>query len=356
MPIAPIRTANKAYEAWLSAQLGGEIVKRDLRAKHEKMSDGPFPFLRATYWRWAEGILEVCPKLKDAPSVLAVGDIHLENFGTWRDLDGRLIWGVNDFDESADMPYVLDLVRLGTSAVLGCPGADTTEDICAQVLKGYRRGLENPHAIVLDQDFAWLRELVVVSEEERERFWAKVEGTGPSKAPPKRYARILIEAMPEPKLKFKYYPRTAGAGSLGRPRWVSVADWHSGPVLREAKALVPSAWIRSYGGSAKPRCYEIASGRYRAIDPWYAVSGSIVVRRLSPNNRKLDAEDYPIELTSKKMLRAMGRELASIHLGTGKRHKAIMRDLENRSRRWLVSSVERAVHWTLSDYRTWKKG
>jgi hypothetical protein len=33
-----------------------------------------------------------------------------------------------------------------------------------------------------------------------------------------------------------------------------------------------------------------------------------------------------------------------------------MRDLENRSRRWLVSSVERAVHWTLSDYRTWKKG
>jgi hypothetical protein len=137
---------------------------------------------------------------------------------------------------------------------------------------------------------------------------------------------------------------------------VAVADWHSGPVLRETKALVPSAWIRSHGGSAKPRCYEVASGRYRAIDPWYAVSGSIVVRRLSPNNRKLDAEDYPIELTSKKMLRAMGRELASIHLGTGKRHHAIMRDLERRSRRWLVSSVERAVHWTLSDYRTWKKG
>jgi len=32
--------------------------------------------------------------------VLAVGDLHVENFGTWRDAEGRLIWGVNDFDES----------------------------------------------------------------------------------------------------------------------------------------------------------------------------------------------------------------------------------------------------------------
>ena len=53
--------------------------------------------------------------------VLAVGDIHLENFGTWRDADGRLVWGVNDFDEAAQMPYVLDLVRLAASALLANP-------------------------------------------------------------------------------------------------------------------------------------------------------------------------------------------------------------------------------------------
>ena len=29
----------------------------------------------------------------DAPQVLSVGDLHLENFGTWRDADGRLVWG-----------------------------------------------------------------------------------------------------------------------------------------------------------------------------------------------------------------------------------------------------------------------
>jgi hypothetical protein len=56
--------------------------------------------------------MDIVPELADAPKVLAVGDIHLENFGTWRDADGRLVWGVNDYDEAADMPYTLDLLRL----------------------------------------------------------------------------------------------------------------------------------------------------------------------------------------------------------------------------------------------------
>ena len=54
--------------------------------------------------------------------MLAVGDIHLENFGTWRDADGRLVWGVNDFDEAAEMPYALDLIRLATSALVARQG------------------------------------------------------------------------------------------------------------------------------------------------------------------------------------------------------------------------------------------
>ena len=113
-----IRTANRDYERWLAAQLHGEIVEADLKKKHKRMRDSAFVFLRATYWRWAETILDICPDLSDAPAVLAVGDTHLENFGTWHDEDGRLVWGVNDYDECAEMPYILDLVRLATSAAL----------------------------------------------------------------------------------------------------------------------------------------------------------------------------------------------------------------------------------------------
>jgi uncharacterized protein (DUF2252 family) len=159
-----------AYEAWLRTQLGDEVVVKDLEAKHAKMALGVFPFLRATYWRWAETILDVCPQLADAPQVLAVGDIHLENYGTWRDDDGRLIWGVNDFDEAADMPYALDLVRLATSAIVGCPRIDTTANVCANILRGYADGLADPGAIILDHDYALLRRLVSVPNREREHF------------------------------------------------------------------------------------------------------------------------------------------------------------------------------------------
>ena len=35
----------------------------------------------------------ICSELRKAPAVLAVGDLHIASFGTWRDGFGRLIWG-----------------------------------------------------------------------------------------------------------------------------------------------------------------------------------------------------------------------------------------------------------------------
>jgi uncharacterized protein (DUF2252 family) len=131
------------YDAWLSRQLKGNIIRDDLASKHEKMAADPFQFLRATYWRWAETILDVCPQLKHAPHALAVGDLHVENFGSWRDAEGRLVWGVNDFDEAARMPYVLDIVRLAVSAALADVRGVSGAAICSNILKGYVDGLES---------------------------------------------------------------------------------------------------------------------------------------------------------------------------------------------------------------------
>src|ERR1043166_5536160 len=346
-----------AYEAWLRAQLGSEVVEKDIATKHAKMAQGPFPFLRATYWRWAETILEVCPELADAPQVLAVGDIHLENYGTWRDDDGRLIWGVNDFDEAADMPYALDLVRLGTSAAVGCPHLDTIADISANILRGYADGLADPHPIILDHDYAQLRKLVNVPNRERAHFWAKIAALKATKAPPpERYAQALARAMPDQGLSIRYSRRTAGAGRLGRPRFVGVADWRGAPIVREAKAALPSAWTRVKGRGAQTlRCYEIATGKYRAPDPWYALTDDIVVRRLSPNNRKLDAETHPLELIDKRMLRLMARDLASIHLGLVDAGKAIERDMRQRGASWLTGAVKRAAALVREEQRKWTK-
>ena len=67
-----------SYEGWLREQT--TVSEKLLKQKHRKMSDGPFPFLRATFYRWVEQWPIVCPKLakRDQDVLLAVGDLHVE--------------------------------------------------------------------------------------------------------------------------------------------------------------------------------------------------------------------------------------------------------------------------------------
>jgi len=108
--------ATADFERWLHKQI--PLVRQDLALKHTLMTEAPFPFMRATFYRWLQRWHQVCTELVKAPNVLAIGDLHIENFGTWRDEEGRLIWGVNDLDEVWPAAYTLDLVRLTTSAYL----------------------------------------------------------------------------------------------------------------------------------------------------------------------------------------------------------------------------------------------
>ena len=129
-----------AYEKWLGREL--TIIPEDLAAKHKAMAADIFSFLRATFYGWSKLFPQVCPSSASAPALLAVGDLHVENFGTWRDAEGRLVWGINDFDEATRMPYTIDLVRLAASAHIAI---DTEKlriahrDACVAVLTGTAR-------------------------------------------------------------------------------------------------------------------------------------------------------------------------------------------------------------------------
>lgn len=345
------------YEHWLTKSLGSEFVAADLARKSILMKQNPFVFLRGTYWRWAERAFEMLPDLAEAPQVLSVGDIHLENFGTWRDDDGRLVWGVNDFDEAATMPYALDLVRLATSAVLAAnPAKAAIKDAnvataVSPIIEGYAKGLKTPAAVVLEQDRAWLRGKVVVPEEDRRKFWKKIDQRVIEPAP-ERFQKTLKAAMPERHIAFDTARRVAGTGSLGRPRWIAVAAWRGGWIVRESKAVLTSAWQLAHGGPEKLFIAEIASGEFRAPDPWYRVSDSIVTRRLSPNNRKIEAGSIDTDLHGQKMLAAMGFELANIHLGERNAHTMIDRDFETRKPEWWAAATKAAALSVIEDYKT----
>ena len=146
-------------------------------------------------------------------------------------------------------------------------------------------------------------------------------------------------------------------GGLGRPRWLGYGTWHSGPLLRECKTLVASGWTRAHRGEGRSRLNDIARGRFRSPDPWYAATGNLLIRRLSPNNRKIDVEDRrdAARLLHPDLLWAMGRDLAAIHLGVRDRREALRKDLAKRKARWFRTSVETAAEFVNREYAGFKK-
>ena len=83
-----IESVTASYEAWMRSC--ANILQSDLRSKHEQMKETTFGFLRGTFYRWAELWPSVCSDLCSAPKVLAVGDLHVNSFGTWRDAEGMV--------------------------------------------------------------------------------------------------------------------------------------------------------------------------------------------------------------------------------------------------------------------------
>jgi len=108
-----IRQATASYETWLRGCT--TVVDAALRSKHEQMRSDPFLFFRGTYYRWTQLFPQACKELAHAPSFLCSGDLHVGSFGTWRDREGRLCWGVDDFDDAYPLAYTNDLARLVAS-------------------------------------------------------------------------------------------------------------------------------------------------------------------------------------------------------------------------------------------------
>jgi hypothetical protein len=357
-----IQTATIDYETWLSRHV--DIVAADLQHKHRLMTGGAFAFLRATFYRWMQLWPELCPDLDGAPRVLAVGDIHIENFGTWRDIEGRLVWGVNDFDEAFDLPYTLDLVRLAASALLaqreGAIGC-SAEDVCEMILGGYQRGLETEgRPFVLEEKRVWLRTLAANELRDPVRFWGKLRDLPDTPlAVPHKVRRALRRNMPEDGLRITVRHRVAGVGSLGRPRFVALARWHGGHVAREAKAVVPSAavWAAGVRGERMPdkvRYNDILDAAVRCPDPILRLKGDWVIRRLAPDCSKIDIGALPKKREERKLLRAMGWEIANIHLGSRRAIKRVRHDLDARPTGWLTEAAHRMADATEADWKVWR--
>jgi len=356
-----ITRATSEYEDWLGKQL--KINELDLLQKHINMSSDSFIFLRATYYRWAQIWQDRVSDLADAPIVLSIGDLHIENFGTWRDAEGRLIWGVNDFDEVYDLPYTNDLLRLATSAKLAAALNHLTigtADICEELLSGYARALETGgRPFVLGESHPELRKMAIGILRDPVHFWRKLNTQNSilNKSDLPEEALDAIEAMlPEKALKPNYYARQAGQGSLGRQRFVAIADYRGGSISREVKALAPSAcaWAEEKK-DGKISYDKMLKQAIRCHDQFLAVQGKWIVRRLAPDCSRIDLSTLPQERDERVLLNAMGFELGNIHLGSKNAVANILTDLNQRTKGWLANAARLMAEEVNDDWNSWRE-
>ena len=364
--------STRAFEAWMRKRT--DVSKRLLKRKHSKMRDGAFPFLRATFYRWAEQWPEVCPALagRDQDVVLAVGDLHVENFGVWRDSREQLVWGVNDFDEACELPFTSDLVRLAASIMLAAEKAHVTvpaDRVCSLVLGGYRAGLRRGGAPILlsDNPRSALVKLTKDTQEDPKAFWKKKLGEEDN---PKIDAGDLpkgVEEMlrasfrPRAELAFREQKAPGGLGSLGRRRYTAV-EMSRGRVreAREVKALVPSAeYWRAGRRDMLSQTATLLQHAIRDPDPHFQVHDSWLVRQLAPDIAKIempeDAADKRLALAP-DLLTLMGKETANVHLGSrspGELEK-LLQGLD-RDKRWFAQATERMTECTRDDHAKWAK-
>jgi len=351
--------ATADFEKWASRHV--KLIPSEVKLKHRNMALSAFPFLRATFYRWAQWWPVVCPELARAPQVLTVGDLHVENFGTWRDLEGRLVWGVNDFDEAWPASYAVDLVRLVASAYLAIDEqhlAITRKAARETMEEGYRDSIAHGgRPFVLAEHHRWLRLVALSKLRDPVVFWQKILACPKYKGKlPKDVLELVHRSIPVRTKNFELRSRIAGLGSLGHPRVLTLATWEGAHVVREAKQLTPSAWIWARQlHSAQILSRKLIETSVRVLDPHIHFAAHWIVRRLAPDCCHIEIHSLPEERDEERLAYYMGWETANIHLGSSKTISAVKRDLARRKGRWLHESSKAMLNATLADWKYWRR-
>jgi hypothetical protein len=127
-------------------------------------------------------------------------------------------------------------------------------------------------------------------------------------------------------------------------------------VLREAKALVPSAWTWAHGSKASQKSHFLAAanGRYRTPDPFLHVRKKFIFRRVAADSTKIELGDDAGGKLHLNLMQAMGFEIASIHAAGAASVTALKSDLRKRPPGWLNTAATVAAEAVKRDYRQWR--
>jgi uncharacterized protein (DUF2252 family) len=321
-----------------------------LQIKYRLMRASAFAFLRGSDHLFYER-LPRCGLFKSAPRVWACGDLHLENFGSYKG-DNRLVYfDINDFDEAALAPASWDLVRLLASVRVGADrlsiGAREASALCRDFLAAYVAALAEGKAYWVERDTAHglVRELLDgLRDRPRARFLAsrtsargrrrtlKVDGRKalPASAAQRAAVDAFMEAFAAGQADPAFFRvidvarRIAGTGSLGADRFAILVEGKGSPdgnYLLDLKQALPSSLV-SHLKVPQPawesEAHRIVTLQRRVqavsmafLQPVVFNGGAYVLRGLQPSEDRMTldgSERSKAELAL--ALQAMGRVVA----------------------------------------------
>ena len=130
------------------------------RGKYRKMAADPHAFFRGSACVFYADVTQQDDPFADERSghIWIHGDLHLENFGTYLNADGRLVFDVNDFDEAYLGSFTWDLQRFAASlALVGWQKALPDEEVrglIGKYLRAYLAQVDQYRRSTDDDDFA----------------------------------------------------------------------------------------------------------------------------------------------------------------------------------------------------------
>ncbi len=339
------------------------------RLKFRKMAADPFAFYRGTANLFLHDVSRADDRwLDDRTSRVWIhGDLHAENFGTYMDSSGWLVFDVNDFDEAYVGPFTWDLRRLSASvALLGWVKAFSDSTIC-DLLGGLVRAyvdqvewfvrsqhdhtwalrldtakgavLDALHDARLSSRLRMLDSMTVV--EGVERHFRDASGVrrldDDERGRVEEAFRAYVETIPEAKRldARAYHVKDAvgrsgfGIGSAGLPAYQVLVDGHTQALENDVVLSVKQGNEASlsrfvdderFRGAFQHHGHRTAVSQFALqahADRWLGwteVDGTgYVVRELSPYDRDLDWSDLAEPGEISVALDQLGRATAKVH-------------------------------------------
>ncbi|HYS62287.1 MAG TPA: DUF2252 domain-containing protein [Paraburkholderia sp.] len=368
-----------------------------LAMKYKAMRGSPFVFLRGAchlfYERLPRGKV-----LDDAPPVWICGDMHLENFGSYK-ADNRLIYfDNNDFDEACLAPSLYELVRLLTSVLVGASDLKLSRAqalaLCHTAVDAYgaalafgkSRWIEAETAVGMVRDlFDGLASRTRAAHLDRRTTLKskartlKVDGkralpvSDEQRAAVTEFMNQFAAGEPNPEFYriLDVARRIAGTGSLGVDRYVILVEGKGSPdgnYLIDLKEALPSS-VTPHVRTPQPnwrtdaeRVVEIQR-RNQAVSQAFlhAVEfnqRSYVLRGLQPSEDRVALSDWDGKLPRlEEVVNSMAELSAWAHLRSGGRQKSSIADeliaFGNR-RDWRLPLIELATQCEAQVAADWK--